>query len=222
MFERYTDKARRVIFFARYEASEYGSTLIEGEHLLLGILREAGELGSSLSPLCSLTSVRDWLDQRVLTREKVPTSVDLPFSDEAKRALHAAAKEADELGHREIGPEHLLLGLLRHQKSVTVEALAQVGCELAGARERIITWRARQGESTTPTARVSSKAMPNSDFQRAVSDAIDEATSLQRLSAGTEHLLLGLLHNEQSVAAKILQAHGLTLAGLRALLSRDT
>jgi ATP-dependent Clp protease ATP-binding subunit ClpC len=150
-------------------------------------------------------------------REKGPTSVELPFSDDAVQALNAAAKEADALGRREIGPEHLLIALMHNRKSVAVSLLEAVGCELAGARERIIA-----GPAEHPVAsRMSGRAMPGSDFHRAVSDAIDEATSLKRLSAGTEHLLLGLLRNEHSVAAKILKAHGLTLEGLRELLSRE-
>jgi ATP-dependent Clp protease ATP-binding subunit ClpC len=102
MFERYTEKARRVIFFARYEASNFGSPYIETEHLLLGILREAKEvaLRFHLSP----ESIRNQIDSATVVREKVSTSVDLPLSNESKRVLAYAAEEAEMLGHKHIGP----------------------------------------------------------------------------------------------------------------------
>jgi ATP-dependent Clp protease ATP-binding subunit ClpC len=88
MFERYTEKARRVIFFARYEASQYGSPYIESEHLLLGILREDKSLTSRfLRSHSSVESIRKRIDSQTTVRKKTSTSVDLPLSDESKRVL---------------------------------------------------------------------------------------------------------------------------------------
>src|SRR5262245_35738455 len=93
MFERYNERARRVIFFSRYEASQFGSTTIESEHLLLGLLREHPELFQRfLGP--SLTGLRDDVERRLEMKEKVSTSIDLPLSMECKRILSFAADEA--------------------------------------------------------------------------------------------------------------------------------
>ena len=114
MFERYTEKARRVIFFARYEASQFGSPYIETEHLLLGLLREDKALTNRfLRSHASVESIRKQIEGHTTIREKVSTSVDLPLSNECKRVLAYAAEEAERLSHKHIGTEHLLLGLLR-------------------------------------------------------------------------------------------------------------
>src|ERR671919_4192 len=129
MFERYTERARRVLFFARYEASQLGSISIETEHLLLGLIREGKGLTSRIFARShlSLESIRKEIEGRTVFREKVSTSVEIPFSAETKRVLQFAAEEADRLLHNYIGTEHLLLGILREERSVAaiVEGLAQ-------------------------------------------------------------------------------------------------
>ena len=112
MFERYTERARRVLFFARYEASQLGSISIETEHLLLGLIREGKGLTSRIFARShlSLESIRKEIEGRTVFREKVSTSVEIPFSAETKRVLQFAAEEADRLLHNYIGTEHLLLG----------------------------------------------------------------------------------------------------------------
>jgi ATP-dependent Clp protease ATP-binding subunit ClpC len=139
MFEKYTEKARRVIFFARYEASQFGSSYIETEHLLLGLIREDKNLTNRFFPKAnaSIDSIRKEIEGRTLIREKVSTSVDLPFSDESKRALNAAAEESDRLQHKHIGTEHILLGLLREEKSVAAEILRERGLRLGMVREEL-------------------------------------------------------------------------------------
>src|SRR5690348_820062 len=115
MFERYTESARRALFFSRYEASQFGSLYIGTEHLLLGLLRESkGALAKILTDAnVSSEQVRTEFAGRLSSAQKLSTSVEIPFDDHAKRALSAAAEEADRLLHNDIGGEHLLLGLLR-------------------------------------------------------------------------------------------------------------
>lgn len=136
MFERYTEKARRVIFFARYEASEYGSPFIETEHLLLGLVREEKRFGT-LFKAGYPDAIRKQIDERTARRGKISTTVDLPLSNESKRVLSYAAEEADRLGHRHIGTEHLLLGLLREENCFAAEILRQHGLELDQLRQRL-------------------------------------------------------------------------------------
>jgi ATP-dependent Clp protease ATP-binding subunit ClpC len=124
MFERYTEKAKRSIFFARYEASQFGSPYIESEHLLLGLLRENKALANTfLRTYAAVESIRKEVEGQTVTREKVSTSVDLPVSDECKRILGYAAEEADKLSHRFIGTEHLFLGVLREQDCFAAKLL---------------------------------------------------------------------------------------------------
>ena len=138
MFERYTEKARRVIFFARYEASQYGSPYIETEHLLLGLLREDKALASRfLRSASAVDSIRKQIEAHTTIREKVSTSVDLPLSHECKRVLAYAAEEAERLNHRHIGTEHLLLGLLREERCFAAELLHERGLRLSAVREEI-------------------------------------------------------------------------------------
>ena len=138
MFERYTEKARRVIFFARYEASQFGSPYIETEHLLLGLLREDKALTNRfLRSHASVESIRKQIEGHTTIREKVSTSVDLPLSNECKRVLAYAAEEAERLSHKHIGTEHLLLGLLREEKCFAAEILQERGLRLPAIREEL-------------------------------------------------------------------------------------
>ena len=141
MFERYTERARRVLFFARYEASQLGSVSIGTEHLLLGLIREGKGLTSRIfarSHLSLETIRKDIETSTKIPREKVSTSVEIPFSDETKQVLRHAADEADRLLHNYIGTEHLLLGLLREQQSVAATRLIEKGMRLDSVREDIV------------------------------------------------------------------------------------
>src|SRR5258708_2890762 len=136
MFERYTEKARRVIFFARYEASQYGSPNIETEHILLGLLRENKALTRKSLPAGAAERLRAMIDARAPQRPRTSTSVDLPLSEESKRVLTLAADEADELTHRSIGTGHLLLGLLQQKECFAAEALHQLGVQFERVKGR--------------------------------------------------------------------------------------
>jgi hypothetical protein len=135
MFERYTEKARRTIFSARYEACNLGSPYIETEHILLGLLRENRELVRLLHS-GSIEVIRKQIEARTISLEKVSTSVDLPLSNEGKRVLSYAAEEAERLAHRHIGTEHLFLGLLREKGCFAAEILREQGVVLEKLRER--------------------------------------------------------------------------------------
>jgi ATP-dependent Clp protease ATP-binding subunit ClpC len=99
MFERYTENARRAIFFARYEASHLGSGLIEPEHLLLALLRESTGLAYPLlrSSAAAAEGIRSDIEAHITPVEKTSTSVDLPLGQECKRILAFASEEAEKL-----------------------------------------------------------------------------------------------------------------------------
>jgi len=143
VFEKYTEKARRVIFLARYEASQFGGPVIETEHLLLGLLREDKALASEFLPLNALGAIRKQIEASTVKREKVSTSVDMPLSSESKRVLAYAAEEAERLKHHHIGTRHLLLGLLREEQCFAASILRERGMSLSQAREKVsATWDA--------------------------------------------------------------------------------
>src|ERR1700678_3937002 len=163
MFERYTEKARRVIFFARYEASQFGSPYIETEHLLLGLLREDKALTNRfLRSHASVESIRKQIEGHTTIREKVSTSVDLPLSNECKRVLAYAAEEAERLSHRHIGTEHLLLGLLREEKCFAAEILHERGLRLSTIREEL----ARSSQEKAAPQRGQRESSLLSEFSR--------------------------------------------------------
>jgi uncharacterized damage-inducible protein DinB len=189
MFERYTEKARRVIFYARYEASQIGSPNIEAEHLLLGLLREDKALTNRfLRSQASVESIPTQIEGRTTIREKISTSVDLPLSNECKRVLAFAVEEAERLSHKHIGTEHLLLGVLREEKSFAAEILQERGLQLPVVREELQRTTHEIGERRghgTPT-KVSRELTPPVGSQPITADFLD--VSCRRLGQMTEYL----------------------------------
>jgi len=116
MFERYTDEARRVIFFSRYEASRLGSPVLDTEHLWLGLLRESKKVVKRLAPRVTVEAVHERLLRHSLNAERISMTVDLPLSREARRALDAATAEADSRGQKHITPDYIVLALLREEQ----------------------------------------------------------------------------------------------------------
>lgn len=138
MFERYTEKARRVIFFARYEASHYGSHTIESEHLLLGLLREDQALTTWFLGKGRVgTEIRAEIESRVSPGERFSFSEEVPLSAESRSILDLAADEADRLAHRHIGTEHMLLGILRVEDSLAARILFRRGLKPEKIREQL-------------------------------------------------------------------------------------
>jgi hypothetical protein len=138
MFERYTEKARRVAFYARYEASRYGSLRIETEHMLLGLLREDHTNINSLLPApLSVEEVRIRVENEITIREPVSTSVEIPFTPVGKRVLSVAAMEAERCGDHHIGTEHILLSLLRVEEGLAYQILREHELDLVKLEERV-------------------------------------------------------------------------------------
>jgi ATP-dependent Clp protease ATP-binding subunit ClpC len=114
MFERYTDEARRVIFFARYEASRLGSPIIETEHIWLGLLRESKKVVKRLAPRVTAEAVHGRLIHHA---QRISMTVQIPLSDGATRVLAGATAEADSRGQKHITPDYLVLALLREEQT---------------------------------------------------------------------------------------------------------
>jgi ATP-dependent Clp protease ATP-binding subunit ClpA len=151
MFECYTEKARRVIFFARYEASQYGSPYIETEHLLLGLLREDRALAKRfLGEVNAEEGIRSEIERHITSRERISTSVEVPLTLESKKVLNLSGEEADRLGHRHVATEHLLLGLLRLEGSLASKILKARGADVAMLREQMAKVSSAQSADVRP------------------------------------------------------------------------
>ncbi len=137
MFERFTTRARRTIFFARYEASELGTVQVTAEELLLGILREDKFVAARLG-LEALAAIRKDLEQLAPPKgERVPMSVNMAVSHETRRALEFATEEADALQHKMIDTPHLVLGLLRVEDCLAATLLRKHGLEYDSYRTSV-------------------------------------------------------------------------------------
>jgi ATP-dependent Clp protease ATP-binding subunit ClpC len=148
MFERYTERSRRVIFFARYEALQYGSPRISPEHILLGLLREDKTISSRFLPFrtsLSVDSVRREVEERIVLRDRIPQSAELHLAPETKKVLFYANEESRHLKNRHIGPEHLLLGIIREEKSIAAEILLQHGLRVQDIRDELVRQTGSQG-----------------------------------------------------------------------------
>jgi Clp amino terminal domain, pathogenicity island component len=134
MFERFTERARRAIFFGRCEASMLGSPWIETEHLLLGLMKEDRALPHELS-IEAREAIRERIEEKRGTAS-IPSSVDLPLSRDSRHVLHFAAEESDKLRHNSIDTGHLVLGLLRTDCYASI-LLRQHGIEYQSYRNNI-------------------------------------------------------------------------------------
>jgi ATP-dependent Clp protease ATP-binding subunit ClpC len=146
MFEKYTERAKKILFLARYEASQMGSKVIGSEHLLLGLLKEGDEITRELFRRSSVNVelLRAELEAKGPSGEKISTTLEIPFSEETKRVLTCAEEEAERLLHPYVGNEHLLLGLLRVEDSAAGRALHEKGMRLYSVREdTVAVWKER-------------------------------------------------------------------------------
>jgi acetyltransferase-like isoleucine patch superfamily enzyme len=216
MFERYTEKARRVIFFARYEASQFGAPLIETEHLLLGLLREDKALTNRfLRSEASVESIRRQIEGHTTIREKISTSVDLPLSNECTRVLAYAAEEAMRLAHNHIGSEHLLLGLLREEGCFAADILGERGVRLDEVRKELV--RITQEKEGKAEERVPTRARARGSLQKIVGRLaeLDEET-LERMIAQLIEELPRITQQKPPEQPGKAEAHG----ALRKLIER--
>jgi Clp amino terminal domain, pathogenicity island component/UvrB/uvrC motif len=154
MFERFTERARRAVVLAQEEARKLDHGYIGTEHLLLGLIREGeGVAAKTLESLgISLRTVREQVVARV-GRGQRPASGHIPFTDRAKRVLELSLRESGQLGHRYIGTEHILLGLVGEGDGVAAQVLTGLGADLDRVRQQVIELlHGHQGEES-PTLR---------------------------------------------------------------------
>lgn len=139
MFERFTDRARRVTVLAQEEARMLSHNYIGTEHILLGLIHEGeGVASRALAALdISLEGVRSQVEAIIGIGNETPHG-HIPFTPRAKKVLELSLREALQLGHNYIGTEHILLGLIREGEGVAAQVLVRLGCELTVARQEVI------------------------------------------------------------------------------------
>ena len=139
MFERFTDRARRVVVLAQEEARMLNHNYIGTEHILLGLIHEGeGVAAKSLESLgISLEAVRSQVEEIIGQGQQAPSG-HIPFTPRAKKVLELSLREALQLGHNYIGTEHILLGLIREGDGVAAQVLVKLGADLNRVRQQVI------------------------------------------------------------------------------------
>jgi hypothetical protein len=149
VFERFTDASRQVLVLAQEEARLLGHSFIGTEHLLLGLLHQDGEAAQVLTELgASLPAVRERVEETIGLAGRPPTGSP-PFTPRSKKVMELSLREALQLGHTNIGTEHILLGLVREGEGVGCQVLVMLGIDLAEVRQRVMQQLAGvQGQET--------------------------------------------------------------------------
>src|SRR6202142_2244730 len=172
VFERFTDRARRVLVLAQEEARLLNHSFIGTEHILLGLIHEGeGVAAKALEQLgVSLEAVREKVEETIGLSGTAPTGSP-PFTPRAKKVLELSLREALQLGHNYIGTEHMLLGLVREGDGVAAQVLNDLGADMARVRTQVIQMMSGQaGKEAGPSSTTSSKSDSESSGGSAVLD----------------------------------------------------
>jgi len=152
MFEKFTEKGRKIILYAREEAEKRNSEFLDTEHLLLAILREEDSIPIAILKKIGIQpeNVRYEIEKRISAETNLLTYGEIPFSPKAKKVLEYAIEEARLLGHPYIGSEHLFLGLIKEEEGIAGKVLRSLGINLLGARQLTINFSIRPYFQGTP------------------------------------------------------------------------
>ncbi len=193
MFERFTDRARRVVVLAQEEARMLNHNYIGTEHILLGLVHEGeGSAAQSLESLgISLEGVRAQV-QEIIGRGQLTPTGHIPFTPRAKKVLELSLREALQLGHNYIGTEHILLGLIREGEGVAAQVLVKLGADLPRVRQQVIALLSGgQGKEPVQAGKRASESVPSTSvvldqFGRNLTQAAREGTLDPVIGRGKE------------------------------------
>jgi ATP-dependent Clp protease ATP-binding subunit ClpA len=215
VFERFTERARQGVVLAQDEARAFRHDHIGTVHMLLGLMREEPGVAARVLHEAGLDlhAVRDQV-RAVVGEGDSPSPGQLPFTPGAKAGLEAALRESLDVGHNFIGTEHILLGMLRDPEPHLAAVLTGAGADVADLVARTV--QALPGQSIVEIAPDIVGFERLTEFARsAIVHAQDEARVLHHNYVGTEHVLLGLLCEEQGGAARALAGVGIGLDAAR-------
>jgi ATP-dependent Clp protease ATP-binding subunit ClpC len=182
MFERFTDRSRKVMQLANQEAQRFGHEYIGTEHILLGLVKEgSGVAANVLKNLdIDLRKIRlevEKIVQHGSGREEVLTGR-LPYTPRAKKVIEFAIEEARNLNHNYVGTEHLLLGLLREEEGVAAQVLMNLGLKLDDARQEILNLLGHNNLSTAAERRAHLPAIPLASLDELTGEQFEAAQRL--------------------------------------------
>src|SRR6267378_4222951 len=229
-FDRFNDRAKRVLALSQDEAIRLNHNYIGTEHLLLGLIREGeGTAARVLDRLgVGMVRLRTYVEATIGRGnwEKPPTEITL--NPQVKKVIDLAIDEARKLGHSHVGTEHLLLGIVREAESTAAKLLTSLGVTLEQVRHKVI---ATLGQAHHPGPSASPGSPPQTTehsvgpfdrfsdrAKRVLALAQDEAMRFNHNYIGTEHILLGLIREEEGVAARALRTLGVELDKARTAL----
>jgi ATP-dependent Clp protease ATP-binding subunit ClpA len=189
MFERFTERARRVVVLAQEEARRLNHNHVGTEHILLGLIHEGeGVAAASLESLgISLEAVREQIEGIIGQGRAAPPG-NIPYTPRAKKVLELSLREALQLGHNHIGSEHILLGLIREGRGAAAQVLVRLGADLARVREQVIQMlEDAQGEEGPGTRRAGKGLGPAARKQRGLlSEVLSRVESIDSRLAAVE------------------------------------
>jgi ATP-dependent Clp protease ATP-binding subunit ClpA len=221
MYERFTDRARKVMQLANQAAQRINHLYIGTEHILLGLIEEdSGVAANVLKNLdVDLRKVRLEVEKLVISGPKEVTFGKLPQTPRTKNVIQYAMEESRNLGHNYVGTEHLLLGLLREQEGVAAQVLMNLGLKLEEVRKEVMTLLGDSPGFEENVERQCGKVDLNLIAQvprltKIVEYAMEEARDMHQ-DLGGEHVLLGLFHDPESIAAQVLKHFGLKVDEVR-------
>ncbi len=191
MFERFSDRARRVVVLAQEEARMLNHDYIGTEHILLGLIHEGeGVAAKALESLgISLEAVRQQVEEITGRGHQDPRAGHIPFTPQAKKALELSKREAMHLGHNYIGTEHILLGLIREGEVVAAQVLVKLGADLNRVRQQVIQLlHGYQGKEETGTARAARRSgKAGRGKRRLLSEILGRFDSMESRLSAVEH-----------------------------------
>jgi len=207
MFERFTDRARKVMALANQEAQRFNHEYIGTEHILLGLVKEGSGVGATVlkNLYVDIKKLRLEVEKLVKSGPDMVTIGKLPQTPEAKKVIEYAIEEARLLNHNYVGTEHILLGLLRESEGIAAQALMNLGLKLEDVRQEVLNLlgAGNMFEHFTDRSR-KVMALANQEAQRLNHEYID-----------TEHILLGLIKEGSGIGATILKNRGVDIKTLR-------
>jgi ATP-dependent Clp protease ATP-binding subunit ClpC len=212
MFERFSDRARRVVVLAQEEARLLNHNYIGTEHILLGLVHEPeGVAARALDSLdVKLGRVRQQVEHIIGQGDSSPSG-HIPFTPRAKKVLELSLREALQLGHNYIGTEHILLGLLREGEGVACQVLVKLGANLPKVRARVLELVADDGGegAAAPTPTLSA------ELRAVIEEARGEAAAAGESEIAPIHLFLAAVQHPDGAAGRMLQVVGVDPEELR-------
>ncbi|HKY52241.1 MAG TPA: Clp protease N-terminal domain-containing protein [Candidatus Limnocylindria bacterium] len=224
-FDRFNDRAKRVLALAQDEAIRFNHNYIGVEHLLLGLVREGEGVAARVldSFGVELSKVRTAVEFTIGRGDSTTSPSEITLSPRTKRVIELAIDEARKLGHSAVGTEHLLLGIVREGGSVATGVLESLGVDLLKVRHQVIATMGQAAARTSGLGAAARAAPPQPHpidrvddlTRRVIALAENEALGMGHTWVGTEHLVLGLMSANGSTAQKILGELGLTREKIR-------